>query len=72
MEVDMERIKRPTLRQLADERDVSVATLLDTAMREHGTLAAAAESLGVDKQAVYQWVNRNGYKVHQVSRLVRQ
>ena len=68
----MERTKRRTLRQLADERDVSVATLLDTAMREHGTLAAAADALGVDKQAVYQWVNRNGYRVQQVSRLVRQ
>lgn len=67
----MERTRRPTLRQLADQQDVSVAALIDTAVREHGTLKAAAEALGVDPQAVYQWINRNGYTVQRQSRLVR-
>lgn len=67
----MERTRRPTLRQLADQQDVSVATLIDTAVQKHGTVVAAAEALGVDKQSIYQWTSRNGYKVKAVSRLVR-
>lgn len=67
----MERTRRPTLRQLADQQDVSVAKLIDTAVREHGTVKAAAEALGVDPQTVYQWTSRNGFKVQTVSRLVR-
>jgi transcriptional regulator of acetoin/glycerol metabolism len=67
----MERTKRPTLRELADQHDVSVAALIDTAVREHGTVKAAAEALGVDPQTVYQWINRHGYTVKTSSRLVR-
>ena len=67
----MERTRRPTLRQLADDQNVSVAALIDTAVREHGTVKAAAEALGVDPQTVYQWINRHGYMVKTSSRLVR-
>lgn len=67
----MERTRRPTLRQLADDQNVSVAALIDTAVREHGTVKAAAEALGVDPQTVYQWINRHGYTVKTSSRLVR-
>ena len=66
-----ERVRRPTLRQLADEQDVSVAALIDRAVREHGTVDAAAKSLGLNPMSVYAWLNRNGYEVQRVSRIVR-
>lgn len=67
----MERSRRPTLRQLADQQDVSVATLIDTAVREHGTVGAAAKSLGVQPMSIYKWLGRNHYRVERHSRLVR-
>lgn len=67
----MERTKRPTLRQLADQQDISVAALLDGAVREHGTVEAAAVALGLNPMSVYAWLNRNHYKVERYSRIVR-
>lgn len=58
-----ERAKRPSLRQLADQQDVSVAALIDTAVREHGTVRAAAKELGVLPASIYGWMSRHGYKV---------
>lgn len=63
--------RRPTLRQLADARGISVGVMLDLAVREHGTLEAAARALGVQPNTVYQWVQRNDYRVVQHSTLVR-
>lgn len=57
------KAKRPTLRRLADERDMSVAALLDVSVREHGTVEKAAAALGVSKQSIYGWLQRNHYRV---------
>lgn len=67
----MERTKRPTLRQLADERGVSVGVMLDLAIREHGTVDKAAAALGVQANTAYQWIHRNRYEVQQYGRLVK-
>jgi transposase-like protein len=48
---------------LADKQDVSVATLIDSAVREHGTVRKAARSLGVSPASIYGWMSRHGYKV---------
>ena len=66
-----ERAKRPTLRRLADERDTSVGAMLDVAVREHGTVKATAEALGVAPMTVYVWLGRNGYRVVTRSALVK-
>lgn len=58
-----ERAKRPSLRRLADERDTSVAALLDIAVREHGTVRKAAKALGVSPASIYGWMARNHYRV---------
>lgn len=64
--------KRPTLRGLADERDMSVAALLDVSVREHGTVEKAADALGVSKQSIYAWMQRHGYRVERrIARDVR-
>lgn len=67
----MDTARRPTLRQLAEDRGVSVGVMLDLAVRENGTLEAAARALGVQPNTVYQWVQRNQYRVIQHSRLVK-
>lgn len=67
------RAKHPTLRSLADKQDVSVATLIDSAVREHGTVRKAARSLGVSPTSIYQWLSRHKYRVEveRAARIVR-
>ena len=59
----IERAKRPSLRELADEQETSVAALIDAAVREHGTVSAAADALGVLPASIYGWMARHGYRV---------
>lgn len=63
--------RRPTLRRLADEKDMSVAAMIDTAVREHGSVDAAAKALGVNPMSVYRWLKRNNVRVERQTRLVR-
>lgn len=64
--------KRPkSLRQMADERDISVASLIDSTVREHGTVKAAAKALGVNPINLYQWLSRNNYRVERSARIVK-
>ena len=68
----MEAQKRgASLRRLADDRNITVAAMIDLELREHGSIEKAAESLGVKPINLYQWLRRNNYRLERLSRIVR-
>ena len=67
----MEAPRRTTLKQLAADRNTTVARMIRRAVREHGTVDAAAKALGVKPMTVYQYIYRSGYRVETRARLVK-
>lgn len=67
----MEAQKRTTLKEVAARNNTTVSRMIRHAVREHGSVDAAAKALGVKPMAVYQWVWRNGYRVETRARLVK-
>ncbi len=62
---------RITARSLALERGMPIRAILRAEYRQHGTLAAIAESLGVRPGTVRNWMSRFGLSVKARRRIVR-
>jgi hypothetical protein len=61
--------KGRVLEKLAQERNVTVATLISQTIQEQGSIFRAAIALGVAPNSIQSWMKRHGYQLKTTAKI---
>ena len=59
------------LNQIAEKQGLSVLELLNATLKDHPTVRAAAQALGVYPISINWWLSVNGYEVIKTAKVIK-
>lgn len=62
---------RKSLKQMADEKGMTVEQLVVSTLETHGSVRSAAFALGISPSSIHWWLAYNGYRLIPSARVVK-